>query len=637
MSSINKRKITHYPLPVTRYYQDGQTVVEVLVAVAIFAALSTSAVFLLLGSFESVRYGGDAEVASAFAQEGIDAARSVISQGWGELPVGGPYGLSSAAGYWQISGSGDISGKLSRAVSVGQVYRDGGGNIAPAGTLDPRTKKITAQVGWETVAGRPNLLNLISYFTLWASRAWTETTTVDFADGTFTSTQGSAVGDGAVTLAGTPGSGFTLQGSYNTPSSSFDARDVFVVGNTAYFITNDNAGGPGLYIINVANPASPTLLGSLVLNAAANGIYVSGNYAYVASTSNSQELQIVNIANPAAPALVGSYNAQTSADATDVWVAGSYAYLTTVNSSQQELYKINITNPAVPALSASVEIGGDVNRIYISGGYAYLATALDSQELTVVNLVPATPAVVGSYNSSGTSDGRDVFVDGTVAYLVTQPNAANEFYTINITNPAAPTLLGSGSWGSTGTTYSVFKNGNTVFVGNSVAASAVQYFDVTNPAAPTLTGAIATVGEGAMGLYYLNNYLYVASANNTAELQIYAQPPGGYQLGGTYTSSVFDATAAASWNFVSWSETLPAGCDIQVQIRTATTFGGISSAEWAGPNGKDGNPADWFTNAAGEAIHPDHTDDEFIQYRVYFTGPGTATGTLQDISFEYQI
>ncbi len=615
----------------------GQTVIEVLVAVSIFAALSTSAVFLILGGFESVRYGGDAEVATAFAQEGIDAARSIANQGWGELPVGGPYGMSSASGFWELSGSGDVSGNFSRTVSVSQVYRDGGGNIAPAGTLDPRTKKITAQVTWETMVGRPNLLNLISYFTLWVSRAWTETTTVDFSDGTFTNTQPAAVGDGAVTLTGIPGSGFNLLGSYNTPSSSFDARDVFAVGNTAYLITDNNTTGPELYIVNVTNPASPVLLGSLNLNAAANSIYVSGNYAYIASTNNSQELQIVNITNPAAPTLAGFYNTPVSDDATDIWVSGSYAYLVTVASSNRELYKINITNPAAPSLTGSTEIGGTVNGIHVSGSYAYLATALNSQEMITVNITPATPTVSGSYNSSGTSDGRDIFVDGTVAYLVTQPNAANEFYTINITNPAAPALLGSASWGSAGTTYAIFKSGNTVFVGNSVAASAVQYFDVTNPAVPTLTGAITTVGSGVLGLYYLNNYLYLASANNNSELQIYTSPPGGYAVSGTYTSSVFDATTAAAWNFVSWSETLPVGCDIRVQIRTATTFGGISSAEWAGPNGKDGNPADWFTNAANEAIHPDHTGDEFIQYKIEFTGPGTDTGTIEDISFEYQI
>lgn len=615
----------------------GQTVIEVLVAVAIFAMFSTSAVFLILGSFESVRYGKDAEGASAFAQEGIDAARSVINQGWGELPVGGPYGLSSSSGHWQISGSGDVADKFSRTVSVEQVYRDGSGNIAPAGTADPRTKKIIAQVVWETVAGRSNLLNLISYFTLWISLAWTETTTVDFSDGTFTNTQGSAIGDGAVTLAGMPGSGFNLQGSYNTPSSSFDGRDVFVVGNTAYLITDNNTSGPELYIVNVTNPAAPTLLGSLNLSAAANGIYVSGNYAYIASANNSQELQIVNISNPAAPSLTGSYNTPVSDDATDVWVSGSYAYLTTVVSSNRELYKINISNPAAPSLTGSTEIGGTVNGIHVSGNYAYLATALNSQELISVDTTPATPTVVGSYDAPSGNDGRDVFVDGTAAYLVTQPNAANEFYVINVTNPAVPALLGSGSWGSAGTTYAVYKSGNTAFVGNSVGASAVQYFDVTNPAAPTLTGAITTVGADAPGVYYLDNYLYVASASNTAELQIYAQPPGGYQASGTYISSIFDATAAASWNFISWTESLPAGCDIQTQLRTATTFGGISTAEWSGPEGKDGDETDWFTGAAGEAIHPDHTDDQFIQYRVEFTGPGTNTGTLEDISFEYQI
>jgi hypothetical protein len=42
---------------------------------------------------------------------------------------------------------------------------------------------------------------------LGASAEWTETTTADFADGTFTDTAAAAVGNGAVALAGHPSMG----------------------------------------------------------------------------------------------------------------------------------------------------------------------------------------------------------------------------------------------------------------------------------------------------------------------------------------------------------------------------------------------------------------------------------------------
>ena len=258
----------------------GQTVIEVIVAMAIFAVLSTSAVFLILGSFETVRYGGEQEMALAFVHEGIDAARSIANQGWGKLPFGGPYGVSSSSGYWQISGTGNAEGKFSREIYVEQVYRDGSGNIAPSGTLDPRTKKIIAQVVWETVTGRPLVLSLISYFSLWKSLIWQETTTADFNDGTFTDTQVASIGDGAVTLAGTAGPGFaciTPTAVYDTPGSVADGQDVFVSGTRGYLVTNNDAGAPELYILDLTNQKEPALLASLNLNAGGNGIVVSGN------------------------------------------------------------------------------------------------------------------------------------------------------------------------------------------------------------------------------------------------------------------------------------------------------------------------------------------------------------------------
>jgi hypothetical protein len=53
--------------------------------------------------------------------------------------------------------------------------------------------------------------------------------------------------------------------------------DVFVKDNYAYC-----ASVSGLLIFNVSNPSNPQLVGKLFLPGVAQGVYVSGNYAYVA-------------------------------------------------------------------------------------------------------------------------------------------------------------------------------------------------------------------------------------------------------------------------------------------------------------------------------------------------------------------
>lgn len=54
--------------------------------------------------------------------------------------------------------------------------------------------------------------------------------------------------------------------------------DVFTQGNYAYCA----ASGAGLDILNISNPAIPTFVANIDTPGEANGVYVSGNYAYVA-------------------------------------------------------------------------------------------------------------------------------------------------------------------------------------------------------------------------------------------------------------------------------------------------------------------------------------------------------------------
>lgn len=92
---------------------------------------------------------------------------------------------------------------------------------------------------------------------------------------------------------------------------------VDVVGNYAYVAEYYQ----GLLILDVTNPATPFHAGSYAMEDALD-VVVDGEYAYVGSESG---LLIVNIANPAAPTTAGFY--ETSGFAHGVFVAGEYVYV----------------------------------------------------------------------------------------------------------------------------------------------------------------------------------------------------------------------------------------------------------------------------------------------------------------------
>ena len=110
-----------------------------------------------------------------------------------------------------------------------------------------------------------------------------------------------------------------LIGSYNTPGH---ANKVQVSGTTAY-VTEFGA-WDGLRIIDISDPASPLLLGSFYTAGHANGIYVSGKTAYVA---NGGGMIIIDVSNPALPTLHCIYSDSFTGAAMHVYVSGGIAYV----------------------------------------------------------------------------------------------------------------------------------------------------------------------------------------------------------------------------------------------------------------------------------------------------------------------
>ncbi|MGE3062915.1 MAG: T9SS type A sorting domain-containing protein, partial [bacterium] len=222
------------------------------------------------------------------------------------------------------------------------------------------------------------------------------------------------------------------------------------------------------------------------------GVYVSGDYAYVADRSSG--LQIIDISNPSSPTLKGSYN--TPGYALGVYVSGSYAY---VADSYDGLQIIDISNPSSPTLKGSYDTPGYALGVYVSGSYAYVAD--DSSGLQIIDISnPSSPTLAGSYDTPGWAYG--VYVSGSYAYV------ADDYYglqIIDISNPSSPTL--KGSYDTPGYAVGVYVSGSYAYVTDGT--SGLQIIDISNPSSPTLAGSYDTPGI-ARGVYVSGSYAYVA-------------------------------------------------------------------------------------------------------------------------------
>ena len=266
-------------------------------------------------------------------------------------------------------------------------------------------------------------------------------------------------------------SGLSSMGNIG-PSSVNVALGVAVAGDYAYVADGDSNNGGGLKIINMADPANPTLTGSLALGSNTAKIAVNGNYAYVADRSyglyivdvsnpaspvqvssvdtgetlsiaardnylylyGDGKLNIFDVSNPANPVLIGLLDlyppypgVRTEGKGWGIAVDGDYVYI-------GGLSVINVSNPAAPVLVSSLKLA-DPRGVSVSDGYAYVASG--STGLQIVNVSdPATPILVKDFLDSGIFHVEEVKKVGDYVYVVGYGLLSR----INVVNPAEPFL-----------------------------------------------------------------------------------------------------------------------------------------------------------------------------------------------------
>lgn len=476
----------------------GFSLIEIMLGVGVFALLVTGIVGALVFSQHAKLVASQREQALRIAEEGIEAARNIRDESYSAVATG-DNGLSTTSVRWNFSGTTDVIDALyTRIVTVAQV--------------DNMRKNIIAEVTWPITDSRQGSVSLRSRLTNWRR-------------------QTSA--GGAPTLFCTYDLTAANSGSNVTDAISIAYKSPYV------YLARASSPGSEFFVFDVSNPAAPVLVGQLGLSGNPNDLSALGNYVYIASSDNTQELQVIDISLASVPLLAATFDltaansGQGTVDGVSAVAAssiGDYLYFMRAESGGKELIVFNITTPTLPTIAGTLDITGGVEETAHQGNYLYAATADDSAELQVIDVTaPASPSLVGTLNlvsGNDALDGKSIAANVNTVFLGRKGSSlAPEFYVIDATTPSSPTLTSTLDVGTLSlnsldyatTTQLVF------LVANSPTENDYYAIDVADLSNPALLTNLALIGVPAKLVYGPQaDKVFIASGADTEELECVA-------------------------------------------------------------------------------------------------------------------
>ncbi len=133
-------------------YNRGISLIEILVAIGVFAISSTAIIFLLIDGVYASGRSLQFTQAVLLAHEGIDAVRSISENDFDNVSSG-EYGIELIGGVWTLSASSDTQDEFTRSVTITDI--------------DDDTKKIESEVVWGQESSRPDNVLVAGHITDW--------------------------------------------------------------------------------------------------------------------------------------------------------------------------------------------------------------------------------------------------------------------------------------------------------------------------------------------------------------------------------------------------------------------------------------------------------------------------------------
>lgn len=387
--------------------RSGFLLIESLVGIALFAMFLTAVGGALLAGYEGSGSASDRVHAIMLSERALEGVRSMRGQSFAQVTTGA-HGVRIGSGAlgtrWIFDGTSvtDQDG-FRTSVTVTNVATD--------------WVRLTSTTVWRQPHGRSGSVVLTGELTNWQAAK---------SIGTWTSPQ--------------------LQGSYTDAGTPL-FNDIAVSGNYAYVTSETSAGGRGLYVFDISNPASPVrVASSFNMGVAGYEVFVKGTTLYVLTSDVNQEIRAYNISSPttlSATSLRTSYDLPGSSRGRAMALNASTLFVGAAQDTLfSELYAFDVSSASGVTLLDEVDDAASIEDLFVKDGYAYIASADNAMELRVANVV--NPADMKLYAGSGTNltdvlDGQAIALAGTSALLGRANGAAiDELVLFSLENRIVP-------------------------------------------------------------------------------------------------------------------------------------------------------------------------------------------------------
>ena len=208
----------------------------------------------------------------------------------------------------------------------------------------------------------------------------------------------------------------------------------------------------------------------------------------------------------------------------------------TVSDGLETVCNFRLADAIVLDLVSSTSITTSVSSLHgiaVSSGIAAVGSGTGLQFVDVSN--PVTPVKLSTFGSSS-----DVVLSGNYAYVAA---GSDGLQILNVSNPSAPSLVGSCD--TSGTARAVDVVGNYAYVADDL--SGLQIIDISNPANPLRVGGYDTSGN-ARGLDVAGGYAYVADVGGGLQIIDVHNPANPVLLGHYSVPNCRFADVAVSGN-----------------------------------------------------------------------------------------
>lgn len=466
--------------------KSGHSLLEVIIALGILALALTTLFPYLNSQLSQIQLAQGSFRASSYAEEGIEAARSIRDRAWDQLATG-THGLVLSNAQWSFQGTSDQNGDLVRSLTITDISEN--------------ERQVSSRVTWNSSSTIPGSIRFTTVLANWRNIPppllrgdWRNPQTL-----------------GSVDLGpGNSATGLAVQ-----------SKIVYLSAEAA------DSKKPDFYIVDATNGNTPIIKGKLDTGPGLNDVVLRGSYALVANQDTNDQLQVIDVSSSTAPFLRTEVNLTgNNQPALSIYTTGTYAYVgTSLSASGPEFFVVDVSNPISPVIRGSLEIGASVNKISFYQNRVFLATSKDTAEMMVLDVTTSTsPMLSASYNATGTQDGLGIYVnnqDGR-AYLTRGSGSQSnpEVYILSVTTPETPTLLGTKYLGTD--VNAVLAADSLGFFATSNSNEEFKIYDVTNPANISYYSGLNFAQVGT-DLALEDNVIYMSVRSNDA-LRIITSP-----------------------------------------------------------------------------------------------------------------